>query len=59
LGGEKANLFADIRRRDEDPVDGVDDAVLSFKVDSNNLAVEVDPYTRKSNAGSKSLRLVT
>jgi hypothetical protein len=30
LGGEKANLFADIRRRDEDPVDGVDDAVLSF-----------------------------
>jgi hypothetical protein len=30
LGGEEADFLADEGRRDEDPVDGVDDAILGF-----------------------------
>jgi hypothetical protein len=30
LGGEEADFFSDEGRRDEDSVDGVDDAILGF-----------------------------
>ncbi|KAI6774999.1 hypothetical protein HG530_001757 [Fusarium avenaceum] len=73
--GLVTDLLADVRRRDENSVDGVDDTVLGFlfmvsfnpisslkeqtyKVDCDNLAVNINPYSRETNASAKTLGLV-
>jgi hypothetical protein len=58
LGGEKADFFADVGRRDEDSVDGVDDTVLGFlMIVSHNSSVEIHGNAHKVDGNDLAVKV--